>query len=152
MPPILFGEYTMAKQWKMTVGTTGLVHPDRTTMAYVETGTEVGANEISVYIGNNVSEARQVEFVAAWRWLYNGVRERNLLDAQFKGFILYTGASIDSLTTTDRRTESTIASFTDDDVVLGIGSAVTGLGERVDIAEAFKALGNFALESTLKAA
>ena len=142
----------MAKQWKAIIDTAPFVGVVNGSMAYVPTGLAVGVNEISVYIGDNVPEARQLEFVDAWRWLYAGVRERNLLDAQFKGVVLYTAANINSLTAENRRTASELTFFTEDDVIIAMGANVTALGERLDIAEAFRALGNFALESTLKAA
>lgn len=141
----------MAKQWTMQVLAGGRPSPNRAGAAYVPTGVAVAADSISLYIGDTVSPARQVEIVDGWKWLYQGVRDRNLLDAQFKGAVLYTASDINKMTTADRRTSSDLVTYTDNDVILAIGAGVTALGEHVAIEEAFRILRHFALEETLKA-
>lgn len=141
----------MAKQWKLDY--LPGKNQSKNGMVYVPTGLEIGADEISVYLGDNVPVSAQVIIVNAWEWLYNGVVERNLLDkAPWAGAILYTGSNWNKLTAADRRTESLLATLTEDDIIIGIGANVTALGDQVFLRTAFRRLREFAMEQTLKAA
>ena len=115
---------------------------------------EVAANEVAVYFGSAVSVHRQVEILGAWEMLWNGVRDRNLLDNQFFGNTLYSGVSIDSITEANRRTASSVASFNADDVMIGIDDTVSAAlrGATVMYESAFEVLREKALEDYLKAA
>jgi hypothetical protein len=90
-----------------------------------ETIVAVAAPNISLYAGANVPNYRQLEIITGWERLWEGVRDRNLLDVQFKGNILYTGYNINSRTENNRRTTSLVTAFTDDDIILGIGASVS---------------------------
>jgi hypothetical protein len=145
----------MSIQWVATY--TPALDSTKQAMAVVGTGADVTANQVALYVGDNVPLYRQVEMIEGWRWLYQGVAERNLLDegtsSAFPGAILYTGSTIDTLmSTTDRRTSSTFADFTEDDVFIGMGSAVTASGDLESLHAVFTQLRQFALEATLKAA
>lgn len=144
----------MAVQWKLTVTQAPNITLDRSTLEQVPVGLEVGANEISLYIGDNVPTYRQNEILNGFKWLYDGIRERNLLDdgSAFNGAILYTGFAIGNQTIENRRTASAIAFFDADDVIVGMGANVTALGDMESIYSYFKILRQFALEATLKAA
>jgi hypothetical protein len=99
---------------------------DPSTIVVSDTLIAVPADRIAVYAGDNVDLGRQNEIINGWKWLWTGVRDRNLLDVQFNGNVLYSGAAIDSLTEYNRRTASVVTSFTDDDIIIGLGNAVTG--------------------------
>ena len=141
----------MAKQWKLTfTDLTPNFMPDRSTLEVVDIGIQFAVNEISIYIGDSVSEYRQNEIVNGWKWLVDGIRERSLLVAPpFRGAALITGASIDSLTEQNRRTSSDVGDFNADDVMVGIGANVTALGDTMVIDNAFRLLSQFAVETTL---
>lgn len=87
---------------------------------------EVPANNIAIYAGDTVALYRQLEMVTGWNFLWNGIRDRALMDVQFDGSVLYTGTDIDKKGEFDRRTESVVASFTDNDIIVGIGLGATG--------------------------
>ena len=86
------------------------------------------ADEIVIARGDLVHPSRGVEIINGWKWLWHGVRERNLLDVQFLGATLVTSVSIESITSLDRRTSSDLVSTTDTDITLMIGSGITGAG------------------------
>ena len=83
---------------------------------------DVGTNDIAIYYGDDVPTYRQLEIYDAWWQLWAGVRDRNIMQ-QFAG-ILYSGMDINNIGEADRRTISTIASFTTDDIILGMGATV----------------------------
>ena len=85
----------------------------------------VSANNMAIYAGADVGLYRQLEMVTGWNFLWNGIRDRSLMDVQFKGSVLYTGTDIDKKGEFDRRTESVVASFTDNDIIVGIGPGAT---------------------------
>lgn len=105
----------------------------------VETGAviEVPANSIAVYITEQVPLYRQLEIVTGWEMLWNGVRDRNLLDEgnPFSGLVLYTAVDIDSTTEHNRRTSSDIGFYNSTDVGLGISPQVTGTNEGTNMLE-----------------
>jgi hypothetical protein len=145
----------MSIQWVATY--TPALDSTKQAMSVVGTGIDLTANQVALYVGDNVPLYRQVEIIEGWRWLSQGVRERNLLDegsgSAFPGALLYTGAPIDGLmSTSDRRTSSTFADFTEDDVFIGMGTAVTAAGDTESLHAVFTQLRQFALEATLKAA
>jgi hypothetical protein len=145
----------MSIQWVATY--TPDLDSTKQDMAVVGTGADVTTNQVAIYVGDNVPLYRQVEMIEGWRWLFQGVAERNLLDegsgSAFPGSILYTGSTIDTLmSTTDRLTSSTFADFTEVDVFIGMGTAVTAAGDTESLHAVFTQLRQFAMEATLKAA
>lgn len=112
----------MAKQFSVDVVTKQ--HADKLEIVETDVVADPGPNFISIAFGDDVPEHRAVEILNAWRWLWNGVRDRGLLDAQFVGAILITGVGIDHLNVTDRRTSSTVGDFATDDVLLTVGAGV----------------------------
>ena len=141
----------MAQQWRMVV--TPRNAGNKLVAEYLASGVEPAADEIAVYIGDNVpTRIQQAVTFNAWRWLWNGVKNRNLLDDQFKGAQLVTGSHFEFLSEQDRRTASNIAFFSEDDIMIGMGADVTDLGDKVYIEAAFAQLRDFALENNLKAA
>ena len=114
----------------MTLMVTGEVVANRvlakTSIVVSEVVVEVPSDNIAIYAGADVALYRQVEMVTGWNFLWNGIRDRNLMDVQFNGAILYTGTDIDKKSEFDRRTASAVVSFTDNDIVVGIGAGATG--------------------------
>ena len=112
---------------------------------------EVPTNNIAIYAGSAVALYRQLEMVTGWQFLWNGVRDRNLMDVQFNGLILYSGTNIDKKGENDRRTASEVISFDDNDVLIGIGAGATGefSGAVLPLDSAFEQLIQFARESVL---
>ena len=100
---------------------------DRDSIVISDTPAELTANQIGVYALADVSLRRQNEIINGWKWLFDGVRERNLIDdgGAFAGAVLYTYASIDSLTVGNRRTSSALIDLNADDVGIGMGTGVT---------------------------
>ena len=139
----------------MTLMATGEVVSNRqlkkTDVVITEVITEVPANNIAIYAGSEVALYRQLEMVTGWQFLWNGVRDRNLMDVQFNGFVLYSGTDIDKKGENDRRTESVVVSFTNNDVIIGIGLGATGefSGAVLPLDSAFEQLIQFARESIL---
>lgn len=140
----------MAKQWYMTF----LPDKDGNKLkcTYTDIALDTPGTDISLYVGDTVPLYRQSEIKNAWKWLYQGIKSRNLLDSQFSGAVLYSGASINALTINNRRTASDIATFNDDDVAIAIGLDSTLVGDVNFLEEAFTQLIEFAAEETLKAA
>lgn len=96
--------------------------------ASVAASSPIVATEVKIGVGANIPLRRQTEIVNAIRFLAAGIRERNLLEDQFKGADLITAVNIDSITYNNRRTASSdvAASVTADDVFLSMGSTATG--------------------------
>jgi len=109
----------------------------------------VGANNISVSYGDDVEPHRQVEIINGWKWLWHGVRDRNLLNSQFVGAILLTGAPINSLVEASRKTSSTGGDFDDNDLLLSIGTgiAVDSNGATQMLDSGFRMLREYAKEN-----
>lgn len=112
---------------------------------------EVPVDRIALYTLDDVDTYRQVEIVTGWQFLYNGIRDRNLIDVQFKGAQLYSATNINKKGENDRRTASVLTSFTAEDIVVGIGSTVTGGvgGAIVSLQSAFEKLAEAAKEQFL---
>ena len=141
----------------MSLQARGTMVPDREISNIIVSqgvAAEVGADEISIYALDSVLLHQQLEIFNAWRWLWNGIRDRALLDGSFTGNILYSGSNIFQLTEPDRRTSSVIAFFDDEDVVVGLGANVTMqiLSAVTPLETGFTRLRNAALEQALKAA
>lgn len=138
----------------MTLKVQGLILPRReiSTITVTAVVDAVEVNSIAVYTGATVGDNRQVETVNAWQMLVNGIRDRNLM--QTFGGIIYSGVDIDDISEASRRTDSVLANFTDNDVIIGIGANVVGefLDWVVMLETGFTVLSNKALETTLKAA
>jgi hypothetical protein len=113
---------------------------------------EVVAENIAVYAGATVDLNRQVEINNAWRWLWNGIRDRNLMETF--GGVIYSGCDIDNISEAARLTSGVYATFGDNDVFIGVGQLVVSewLAAVNPIETGFTLLRNQALEQTLKAA
>lgn len=140
----------MAKQWVMEFLPDG--DGNKLQASYVAIGLETTANQISLYLGDDVPLYRQSEYKNAWKWLYEGVKSRNLLDGPFNGSLLYTAVDINAITIANRRTSSDLIPYTATDVILAIGSAVTAKGDTNYLEAAFQQLIEFAAEESLKVA
>ncbi|RKZ82446.1 MAG: hypothetical protein DRQ39_10710 [Gammaproteobacteria bacterium] len=119
-----------------------------------DTAVAVPTGSVAIYTLSTVPTYRQLETVNGWRMLYNGIRDRNLLDVQFNGAVLYSGVSIDSTTENNRRTASEITSFNTDDVVVAIGAAATSVfnGAIEPLEAAMHSLVIYAAENSLRLA
>lgn len=80
----------------------------------------VGATEVAIVVEDTLTLRRQNEIVSALRFLQNGIRDRNLLDDQFKGFALYTTVPLDRITSSARLTAS-------DNTAVGFGTGVLAI-------------------------
>ena len=115
----------MAKQFAMQM------LPDRqgwkpgTIVSVPDPVASVVSDQILIGYGPLVEPHRQLEMINGWKWLWAGVRDRNLLDDQFHGAILLTGAPINSLVDASRKTSSITDDFNDDDIFLAIGVDIT---------------------------
>ena len=87
-------------------------------------------DQIFVGWGTTVATRRGNEIINALERLLDGVRDRNLLNADYQGAALVSAINIDILQISDRRTSSSVAASTvaDPDIVLGMGANVTALG------------------------
>jgi hypothetical protein len=119
---------------------------DKNNIVYAAVNAEVTDDDINIYLGDDVDLGRMVEYSDGWTWLVNGVRERNLLDDQFKGSALYSQAPINRLTTPGRTTSSDFADITVDSVGIGIGVNVSTAGMTAMLTAAFQQLRDHALE------
>ena len=131
----------------------GVILPNRELGAITLTTAvlEVVDNNIALFVGDTVPKHRSVEIVEAWRWLWNGVRDRNILKTF--GGRTYSGSDINHLDEPDRRTSSDLIDFLDNDVFIGIGDQVAiqvGDASIVYLETAFTQLRNFALENVFK--
>jgi len=129
----------------------GQITPDNrgiTDIVVTETPIEVPDDRVAIYALANVGLYRNLEIVSGWGFLWNGVRDRNLLDDQFSGSKLYSGTNINKKGENDRRTASVIASFDADDIVIALGATVTGSikGAVIPLQSAFETLTDAALE------
>jgi len=140
----------------MTIEVTGEIvtrrELNRSTIVVSATNIEVAANNISIYAGATVDLARQVEIVNAWRWLWNGIRDRRLM--QTFGGVIYSGCDIEHIDENARLTSGVFATFGDNDVFIGVGQLVVAewLEAVNPIETGFRLLREQALELNLKAA
>ena len=93
---------------------------DLTPIVVTTTSIELPADRIGVYALANVPLYRKLEITNAWRWLYNGIRDRNIL-RDFAAGNAYSGVNIFNIGVPNRRTAGDVATFTANDVVVGIG-------------------------------
>lgn len=140
----------MAKQFTVDVVTKW--HADKLEIVESDVLSDPGPNEIKIGFGNDVEIHRAVEILNAWKWLWAGVRDRNLLDGPFSGAILITGSDINHLNENERRTSSTVGDFLAGDVLLGVGANVAntpelGKGATLRIDSGFEALRDYAKEN-----
>jgi hypothetical protein len=118
----------------------------------------VAPANIAIYAGDTVNLSRQVEIITGWSFLYNGIRDRNLINqgapGTFYGIAIYTGTDVDKKGEFDRRTESVVASFTANDIILAIGGDVSvGFhGATMHLESAFEQLIQHTMTEMLKAA
>ena len=88
-----------------------------------------GADEISLHCGDTVNLNRQNEIRNGWRYLWDQIRARYILDPAkgFAGNIVFAGISINNMSEANLRiTTDPIANFNDDDIIIGIGVNATG--------------------------
>lgn len=139
----------MAKQFTMDILAKN--GPDKLGIVETDAVVDPGPAEIAIGFGDSVPEHRALEIINGWKWLWNGVRDRGLLDDQFSGALLITGAQIDSITESNRRTSSTVGDFAADDIFVAVGTGVAteaGLGRSatVMLESGFENLREFANE------
>ena len=108
---------------------------DRSSIVVSTNVAEVPAENIAIYIGATVGAYRNTEIVNAWQWLWNGIRDRNLM--QTFGGVIYSGADIDHLDENSRLTSGVFATFGDNDVFIGVGQLV--VAEWLDAVEPVEA-------------
>ena len=98
---------------------------DKLSVVISDTIVAVGAGQVAVYAGDAVEEHRFLEMLEGWRWLWNGLRDRNLLDiTDSVTGPLYAACQINSLNEENRRTSwLDLPTFTDD-IGIGVGVAV----------------------------
>lgn len=140
----------------MTLMVHGIITANKNLGAVTVSGVsiEVPANSIAIYLIDPAATYRQNEIISAWKWLYNGIRDRNLLDDQFAGAVLYTAVPLGETVSPKRKTSSVFADIAAGDAGLGISVETATLfhGAVIPLETAFRKLYNVALESTLKAA
>jgi len=105
--------------------------------------------QVTIGIGSAVPLRRQTEILSAIKLLANGIRERNLLEEQFRGVSMITAVSIDNITTSNRRTASTAATanVTNSDVFISMGETATAHSHVVMLDTAFDVLTDVLLEN-----
>lgn len=113
---------------------------------------EVPVNSIALYLIDPASDQRQLEIDNGWRWLWNGVRDRNLLDIQFNGALLYTAVPLDNIVAAGRKTSSQFLDVEAGDIGLGISAETTALfrGAVTPLEVAFQQLRDRARELVFK--
>ena len=113
---------------------------------------DVATNDVAIYIGATVPVYRQTEIYNGWWQLWAGIRDRNIMQ-QFAG-ILYSGMDINDIGEAGHRTISTIATFTDDDIIMGMGATVCiDFHDAVEVINsAYSKLIDTVLETTFKVA
>lgn len=115
------------------------------------TPVEVDVNNIAIYTLSAVPDYRQLEIINAWRWLWNGVRDRNIL-TDFAAGPVYSAVSIDKIGETDRRTSTDLVSLNTDDVVIAIGATARSVDATNILESGFAMLRDHAREAGLLAA
>ena len=83
------------------------------------------ADSMLVAYADGVEPHRTLEIINGWKWLWHGVRDRNLLDEQFVGSLLVTGAPVNSLVEANRKTSSDVGDFVAGDVLIAIGTGIS---------------------------
>jgi hypothetical protein len=138
----------------MALKVQAIITPGRQLQTITTSGTvdAVDDNGIAVYQGATVADYRQVEIINAWKFLWNGVRDRNIMQ-QFAG-VIYSGVDAEHIDENSRRTSATFGDFGDNDIFIGIGQLVVAemLDYTVILETIFGQLSSTALEDTYKAA
>jgi len=118
-------------------------------IVYADTEVEPTAGELTVIVGAAVPLRRQTEIFNAIKFLANGIRERNLLEEQFRNLPLVTAVSIDAITANNRRTSSTFAGSTvvDTDIVIAMGLDATDHSHVLMLDTAIEAMADVLLEN-----
>lgn len=108
------------------------------------------ADQIVIGYAVGVEPYRQLEIINGWKWLWAGVRDRNLLDVQFHGAALISGAPINSLVIANRKTSSNVLDFGEGDVFIALGVDVTTdrVGATQLLDSGFRMLREFAKENS----
>lgn len=121
----------------------------RSKLVYEDAETEAASTEVKVVIGLGVPLRRQTEIMAAIDFLLNGIRDRNLLESQFKGSPLATAVNIDRITTADRRTASdlSLVNFAPTDIGIAMGDVATNQQHVVMLDTAIEMCKNVLLEN-----
>jgi hypothetical protein len=127
---------------------------DPATIVVSDTIIPVPNGRIAIYAGSTVESHRFMEMQNGWSMLWRGVRDRNLLNAQFKGSVLYSGVDVNSCTENNRRTASVVTSFTNNDVIIGIAPDVSNnfSGAVLQLDVAFEKLRDVAKEQVFNVA
>lgn len=110
-------------------------------------------NEIALYVGDDVPLHRAVEILNGHRWLWNGLRDRSLLQATdaVTGH-LYSASDIDELNENTRRTSwDDTTPVTASDIGVGVSHQVaTGLDATNMVESAFQMLRDYLSENYFK--
>ena len=99
---------------------------DKREITVATVAADVASGEVSVLIGGSVQPHRAVEILNGWRWLWNGIRDRDLLTiTNGTSGPIYSYAQIDRLTEENRRTTWTGAvDIQVDDIAIAIHNDV----------------------------
>jgi len=118
-------------------------------IVYANTQVEPLDTELTIIVGAAVPLRRQTEIISAIKMLANGIRDRNLLEDQFKGLALVTAVSINSITANNRRTSSTFvgSSVVDTDIVIAMGLTATDHQHVLMLDTAIDAMSDVLLEN-----
>ena len=104
-------------------------------------------NECILLMGDDVAPHRDIEMINGWRWLWNGIRDRDLLNPDVSPVSngpLYSAAPIDSLTEYNRLTSwDSVVGITSEMVGIGIGINVFALRGTQMVESAFTLLREF---------
>jgi hypothetical protein len=137
----------------MTLKVQGIITPGRQLQSITSSGVidAVDDNGIAVYQGATVADYRQVDIINAWRMLWNGIRDRDIMQ-QFAG-VVYSGVDVEHIDKNSRITSATFGDFGDNDIFIGIGQLVVAefFDYTVIIETVFQQLRDTALEDTYKA-
>lgn len=116
------------------------------TITVTETPIEVPVARIALYALSGVELHRQLEIFTGWEFLWNGIRDRNLLDSAYVGSLLYTYTDINKKGEADRRTSSLLVDLATTDIAVALGSSVTARasGAVLPLETAFDQLRGFA--------
>lgn len=90
----------------------------------------IGANDIALYVMDSVSLHRQVEIINAWRFLFNGLRDRDIFNQFAKDSPIYSVVDADAISVASRRTSSQFTELLPNDIGIAIGGDITELDAR----------------------
>jgi hypothetical protein len=134
----------MAFQFLMTFKGNSFSKQDVATSAVLSAP---AVNQIGIHIADAVDISRRNEITEGWRWLWNGVRDRALLDIQFRDLPLASGVPVNDISIPARKTASdpTLV-VADGDILISMGSGVTDNGATEKLESAFSQLRGVAKE------